>query len=131
MESLGYILNPLYFKFYLELYGILALILSFLAPIIVSRIYFGSFRYGILIFLLNFALALIRTKAAIAALLKANPGYKWIKGSEEKYGKFISALKNSMAEVMFSLSLFGLGIFAFLTNNFFWWRLACMVLYII
>ena len=117
-ESLSYILNPLYFKFYLELYGILALVLSFLAPIIVSRIYFGSFRYGILIFLLNFALALIRTKAAIAALLKANPGYKWIKGSEKKYARFISAFKNSIAEVMFSLSLFGLGIFAFLTNNF-------------
>jgi len=117
-QSLNYILNPLYFKFYLELYGILALVLSFLAPIIVSRIYFGSFRYGIMIFLLNFALAIIRTKAAIAALLKANPSYKWIKSSEKKYSKFISAFKNSMTEVSFSIGLFILGVFAFITNNF-------------
>jgi len=117
-QSLNEIFNPLYFKFYLELYGILALVLSFLAPIIVSRIYFGSFRYGIMIFLLNFALAIIRTKAAIAALFKANPSYKWVKGSEKAYGRFISALRNSMAEMSLSLGLFFLGIFAFLANNF-------------
>jgi cellulose synthase (UDP-forming) len=118
MQSLNEIFNPIYFKFYLELYGILALVLSFLAPIIVSRIYFGSFRYGIMIFLLNFALAVIRTKAAIAALLKSNPSYKWVKSSEEAYSRLISAFKNSVAELALSASLLFLGIFAFITNNF-------------
>ncbi|MGC8710317.1 MAG: glycosyltransferase [Candidatus Micrarchaeia archaeon] len=117
-QSLSDLINPLYFKFYLEVYGILALLLSFLAPIIVSRIYFKSFRYGIMIFLLNFALAIIRTKAAIAALLHANPTTKWIKGGSSANNRFATALRNSITEMAFSASLFGLGIFAFVANNF-------------
>jgi cellulose synthase (UDP-forming) len=117
-QSWNYIFNPLYFKFYLELYGVLALLLSFLAPVIVSRIYFGSFSYGVMIFLLNFALAVIRTKAAIAAMLKSNPSYKWVKGGEKAYSRFVSAVRNSATEIALSASLFWLGIFALITSNF-------------
>jgi len=117
-QSLNELINPLYFKFYLEVYGILALFLSFLAPIIVSRIYFKSFKYGIMIFLLNFALAIIRTKAAIAALVHANPNSRWVKGGSSSNSRFTAAFKNSVTEIAFSASLFGLGIFAFVANNF-------------
>ncbi len=111
------ILNPAYIKSYLEIFGIMALLLSFLAPILVSRIYFGSFGYGVMIFLLNFALAFIRTKAAIAAALHLNPVKGWAKGESQKLKRAFAAFKNSVAEVTFATILFILSIFAFITNN--------------
>jgi hypothetical protein len=41
-----------------------AFALSFLTPAILTKIYFNSFSKGFMIFVLNFSLAVVRTKAA-------------------------------------------------------------------
>ncbi len=110
-------LNQVYIKSYLEIFGIMALLLSFIAPILVSRIYFGSFSYGVMIFLLNFALTFIRTRAAIAATLHFSPMKGWAKGESQRLRRILAAFRNSMAEVVFSVVLFVLSIFAFMANN--------------
>ncbi len=115
---LPFIFNPQYMKPELELYGIIALFVSFLAPIIVSRIYFKSFRYGIMVYLLNFSLAIIRTEAAIAALFNLNPRKGWVKDqSNNKVHRFVSAVRNARKEIAFSLLLFILSILAISNDN--------------
>ena len=57
----------------LELFGMAAFALSFFTPAILTKIYFNSFSKGFMIFVLNFSLAVVRTKAALAALLRIDP----------------------------------------------------------
>ncbi|MEM3791363.1 MAG: glycosyltransferase [Candidatus Micrarchaeaceae archaeon] len=130
--SPSFFFNPYYIKNYLEIYGMIALLLSFIAPVFVSRIYFGSFTYGIMTFLLNFALAIIRTEAAIAALFNKSPIKGWVKTlSKSNKGRAVMALKNSYAEIAFSSSLFVFSVFALLQNNFsgFLWLIWYAALY--
>ncbi len=48
-----------------ELLGLFAFLLSMFAPAILTKMYFKSFRKGVMVFLLNYALAFVRTKAAL------------------------------------------------------------------
>ncbi|MGC8586904.1 MAG: glycosyltransferase [Candidatus Micrarchaeia archaeon] len=112
---LAMLLNPEYTKLYLEILVSLATVISFIGPILITRAYFKSFKAGIMVFLLNFAVTFIRAKAAIAAVLKLNP--KWIKAGNNAKNSIIGALRNSVTEVAFSSMLFGLAFVALLQSN--------------
>ena len=75
-----------------EIFGMFSFLLSILVPIMLAKVYFNSVRKGMMLFLLNYSLAFIRTKAAIAALFNRNPYKSWIKSR--------SIMKNNL---MFSL----------------------------
>ncbi len=99
-----------------ELFGLNAFLLSILVPIAITKLYFNSISKGFMIFVLNFALAFIRLKAAFAALLNRSPVTGWVKGMTLR-GRLLAALKNSVLEVAFSIVLFIAGAFAVLTAN--------------
>ena len=64
----------------LELLGLLSFSLSLLTPVFLSKAYFNSWSKGFMVFFLNYALAIVRAKAAIATLFKSNnPGSSWNK----------------------------------------------------
>lgn len=118
-SSLSHLLYPSYIEADIEYFSILALVVSFVAPLLVSRIYFGSFKYGIMIFFLNFGLAFIRARAGVAAVLGMDPKFGWVKGDTKGKGmRFIAALRNSLAEMVFSVGMLGLGVLSLAANNF-------------
>jgi cellulose synthase/poly-beta-1,6-N-acetylglucosamine synthase-like glycosyltransferase len=105
--------------FYLELLGIAAFGLSILVPVVLTKAYFNSISEGLMLFVLNFALAFARLKGALAALAGSLPGKGWFKGSELKKGpaKFLSTLKVSGIELAFSLIVLLSSAFAMLASN--------------
>ncbi|MGC8687719.1 MAG: glycosyltransferase family 2 protein [Candidatus Micrarchaeia archaeon] len=75
--------NPLVM---LEMMGIIAFAGSFMLPVILSGLYFGSYKKGFMVTFLNYALAVIRSKAAIAMLLHKEPGVQWSKAAQKSNG---------------------------------------------
>ncbi len=103
-----------------EIFGFLAFMLSIFTPAIISKIYFNSLRKGIMVFLLNYALAIIRTKAAIATFFKGNPGVNWNR-SAGIGNRLANAVSNTKVELAFSSMLFVLGYMALLFSNIAGW----------
>jgi len=102
-----------------ELFGLNAFLLSILVPIAITKIYFNSISKGVMIFVLNFALAFVRLRAALAAIFKAPPIAGWIKGDRRGLaGNWLLAMKSSIAEMVFAAMLFASSAFAFLMYNF-------------
>ncbi|MGC8622974.1 MAG: glycosyltransferase, partial [Candidatus Micrarchaeia archaeon] len=117
--TLGEFLSVKNITFDLEVFGIIAFTLSLFIPVILTKFYFKSVSKGVMIFLLNFALAFVRTKAAIAALLRKDPKQQWQKVFP-KNQSMISALYNTRFEISFASLLFVLGyISIFVKSNFF------------
>jgi cellulose synthase/poly-beta-1,6-N-acetylglucosamine synthase-like glycosyltransferase len=103
-----------------ELLAAAAFSLSILTPAVITKVYFGSFSKGLMLFVLNFALSFTRLKAAIAAVLKNSPMRGWIKGDGLKAGtKLLSSFRNSAAELSFSGILLVAGIAALVASNLF------------
>ncbi len=102
----------------LELFGMIAFILSFFIPVVITKLYFNSVKKGLMIFLLNFALAFVRLKAAIAALLKLDPKPHWQKSHDSSKRSLMTSLYNTMFEITFSSLLFALGyVSVFVSDN--------------
>ena len=101
----------------LEIFGSLALVLSFLAPVIMTKIYFNSIKKGFMVFGLNFALAFVRTKAAIAAITKRNPGVHWNRDNDIRTNRFAFSLYNTKTELSFAALVFLLSYVAEMTNH--------------
>ncbi len=102
----------------MEILGISTFVMSILAPMALTKIHFKSMRKGFMVFMLNFSLSFVRTKAAIAASTNSNPRAGWAKGEESNMkNKIVHTLKTTMTETAFSSSLLVLGLFAFLLNN--------------
>ncbi len=107
-----------YPSFNIELFGLNAFLLSILVPIAITKLYFNSISKGIMIFAMNFALAFVRLRAAIAALFKLKPTAGWIKGDGHNLsGNFLMSLRNSALELAFAGLLLGSSIFAFIISN--------------
>ncbi len=121
-----------YLTFDLEILGIGALLVSILAPIILTKTYFGSFSKGFMIFILNFSLAFIRAKAAFAAIFRKKYKIVWNRNNSIKSHRFIYAIRNSVTEIAFSAFLLILGGFAVGINNLYggMWLLWYGVLYV-
>lgn len=103
---------------YLELFGVSALGVSILTPVILTKLYFKSAKKGLMIFIVNFALVLIRTKAAISAMLSISPMAKWVRIETKMGNNFLHAVRSSLLEISFSAFLVGLGAVALLIDNF-------------
>ncbi|MDE1849828.1 MAG: glycosyltransferase [Candidatus Micrarchaeota archaeon] len=102
----------------MEILGFSTFALSLIAPVVLTKIHFKSIRKGFMVFILNFALAFIRAKAALSAVMNVSPSIPWHTGSGSGMNRKIgAAFRNSISEVVFSSSLFVLGIFAFTIHD--------------
>ncbi len=108
-----------YMSWYLEILGASAFALSIFAPVILTKVYFGSVKKGFMIFVLNFALAIARAKAALSAIFKKDPTVHWVKVEKGSSRNLSYAIANTKAEIVLSASLLSLGFVAFLASNIF------------
>ena len=104
-------------RFYAEMAGAAALVLSIFTPIILAKIYFNSAKKGVMLFALNYALAFIRTKAAIAALLHMNPMVKWNRNNALKGSRLLASIVSTKVELAFSSIVLLFGLLAAATQN--------------
>lgn len=103
---------------YLEILGFFAFTLSLLTPVLLTKIYFKSFKKGFMVFLLNYALAFVRTKAAIATLAKMNPGINWNRSKlPTEAGNLYYSIFNTKSEIAFASVMLGLSAFALSVSN--------------
>lgn len=102
---------------YLEALGGAAFVLSILAPVILTKVYFGSIKKGFMIFVLNFALAVVRAKAAVAAVLHRDPTVHWVKSGSDTRRNLSFAIANTKIEIALSGFLLSLGFIAMLASN--------------
>ncbi|ASI14183.1 glycosyltransferase [Candidatus Mancarchaeum acidiphilum] len=102
---------------YLEIFGMVALVGSFLGPAIMTKIYFGSFKRGVMFYLLNFALAIIRTKAALSAVLHTNTKINWSRGNGSITNNLFYSIINTKVELGFAFFIFMLSYIASITNH--------------
>ncbi len=101
-----------------EAFGVLAFLLSFIMPIILTRVYFKSIRKGFMVFLLNYALAIIRTKAAIAALFnKGTSSTRWSREVNPNENRLLFSIYNTKVELLFTGLLIVLGVYAININH--------------
>jgi cellulose synthase (UDP-forming) len=63
----------------LIIFNISSILMTILASLILSKIYFGSFKLGFMNYFVNYAVVFARAKGGIASLLKLNPALKWNK----------------------------------------------------
>lgn len=115
--NINQILSAKYIGIDLEIFGSIALILSFLAPVIMTKIYFNSIKKGFMVFALNFALAFSRTKAALAAIFHKNPGVHWNRNNDSEGSKLVFSVLNTRVELAFATLIFALSYFAAKTNH--------------
>ena len=101
----------------LELFGMAAFALSFFTPAILTKIYFNSFKKGFMIFVLNFSLAVVRTKAAAAAVLHIDPAGQWNRLTAGNKFDLGYALHRTRYEIAFAGILFIFSYLAVVTNN--------------
>ncbi|MCL5008551.1 MAG: glycosyltransferase [Candidatus Marsarchaeota archaeon] len=131
--SISQLFQPSLINLDLEIFGMGVLFASVLMPMMLTKIYFGSFKKGIMFFFLTFALVFVRAKAAAAAVFKTSRKIVWDKDSiNGNYGKFVYAFRNSLAESSFSLILMLLGAMAMVIGNLFggFWLLWYAALYL-
>ncbi len=120
LGSIKQIFTPPYAILNLELLGMSAFLLSIFIPMAISKAYFNSYSKGVMMFALNFALAFVRLKGAVAALLSENPARVWFKSVKMKtrggmHG--LSLFRNAGIEIGFSGLLFAISFFSFLFYN--------------
>jgi cellulose synthase (UDP-forming) len=115
--SIEQVFTPPYTALNLEILGISAFLLSIFIPVALTKAYFNSYSKGVLMFTLNFALAFIRLKGALAAVLAQAP--RWPKGSMPslRTNAFLFALTKAPLEIGFSAMLFVTSFIAFLVYN--------------
>jgi cellulose synthase/poly-beta-1,6-N-acetylglucosamine synthase-like glycosyltransferase len=130
--TLSNLLEKTYITRDLEIFGGIAFVLSFIAPVVLTRIYFGSYKKGFMVFALNFALAIIRAKAAISAILKKDPLANWTRVSGKPKRNILTAIVNTKFELGLSALLVSLGYIAYLLSNVagFVWLSAYGILYL-
>lgn len=104
-------------SFDLELLGLFAFTLSLFVPVVLAKMYFNSLRKGLMVFLLNYALAFVRTKAAIATFLNKDPGMQWNRNRISQRTDLASSLYNTRVEILFSGLMFVLAFMAFSQSN--------------
>ncbi len=102
----------------LELLGMTAFLLAVAIPILLTKIYFKSARKGLMIFVLNFALAFGRFKAAIAAIFNGNPSFGWAKSKgSDISSRILPSIRNSSTEMAFSILLIFSSVVALMGSN--------------
>ncbi len=100
-----------------ELLGFSTFLLSLMVPVLLTKVYFKSISKGMMVFVLNFALAIVRFKAAIAAMLGVSPSMQWRNVRERDRHSAALSLSNTSAEIGFASVMFAAGYVAFYFNN--------------
>ncbi len=111
------LIQATYISRYLEVFGGIAFVLSMIAPAVLTKVYFGSLKKGFMIFFLNFALAIARSKAAIAAITHKSSSWKPLRAGTTRSHDIRYAIMNTKAEIVMSASLLSMGFFAMMTSN--------------
>jgi hypothetical protein len=115
--TVNQLLEAHYITTTMEILGIGTFVVSILAPMILTKLHFKSLRKGFMVFMLNFGLSFVRTRAAIAAYLThSSPVKRMAEGREEiscRNGNY-NTIRNSFSEISFSSILMVLGVFAFI-----------------
>jgi cellulose synthase/poly-beta-1,6-N-acetylglucosamine synthase-like glycosyltransferase len=101
----------------LEILGFFAFSLSLLTPVLLTKIYFKSWSKGLMVFFLNYALAFVRTKAAIATFINKNPGLNWNRLKPKDSNSLLSHIYNTKTEVAFASVMFVLAYIALSETN--------------
>ena len=103
----------------IEILGISTFVVSIIAPTVLTKIHFKSLRKGFMVFLLNFSLSFIRTRAAIAAYFNLYPTSGWSKGtySASIGSRTMNTLRSTLSETSFSSALVVLAALALIINN--------------
>jgi hypothetical protein len=101
----------------LELFGMVAFTLSFFTPAILTKVYFNSFSKGFMIFILNFSLAVVRAKAAVAALLNMDPTAQWSRVVSRGRFDMRYALYKTRYEIAFAIALLAFSYFAIISGS--------------
>ncbi len=96
----------------LEILGFFAFSLSLLTPVLLTKIYFKSWSKGLMVFFLNYALAFVRTKAALATLINKNPGLNWNRLRPKGSNSILSQIYKTKTEVVFASAMFVLAYIA-------------------
>ncbi len=118
--TVSQLLQAKYITLTMEILGISTFAISIIAPMVLTKIHFKSVRKGFMVFMLNFSLSFIRTKAAFAASANRPPSSGWSKGEKNVVGnRTLHTLKNTLTETAFSSSLLVLGFLALVVNNVF------------
>ncbi|MCL5419583.1 MAG: glycosyltransferase [Candidatus Marsarchaeota archaeon] len=103
----------------LEILGVGALLLSIAMPIVLTKLYFGSAKKGVMIFIVNFALAGIRARAGLNAFFNLNPKFKWSRPKLANKLNILPAIRNSAFEIVLASVLLVFGTAAIAVDNFF------------
>ncbi|BCS90620.1 MAG: glycosyltransferase AglI [Candidatus Micrarchaeota archaeon] len=99
--TLPQLLNIHFLVFDLELFGLFSFLLSLAVPILITKFYFNSFRKGLFLILINFALIIVRTKAMIAALFKLDPSSSWVKVKNSRSkGSILRSISAAKFEIL-------------------------------
>lgn len=116
--SVNQLLEAHYITTTMEILGIGTFVVSIIAPMVLTKLHFKSLRKGFMVFMLNFGLSFIRTRAAIAALTSSSPSSGWQKGDKQSpAGMALRTIRNSFSEISFSSLLLLLSVFALIANN--------------
>ena len=102
---------------YLELFGIIAFVISVFTPALLTKIYFNSAKKGMMIFLLNFSLAVVRTRAALAAILNIDTKAVWDSSNVSSRSNLWYSISKTRYEIALSVVFFVFGYFAALSQN--------------
>ncbi len=102
---------------FVEVFGFVAFILSLMVPVILTKVYFKSISRGMMLFVLNFALAIVRFKAAIAAVIGMSPAMHWHRANDLSRHSASFSIFNSLAEICLSSVLIGAACLALYLNN--------------
>lgn len=101
---------PITLKFQLELLNVATILTTLLGVLLISKIYFGSFKLGVQAYFLNFGVAFIRAKAAFAALSAKTSKFGVIKKTNLPSMPLQKALRLTWMETSFSSLLFIAGL---------------------
>lgn len=101
---------------HLKMFAASYIIAIFLLVVVGGRLYFGSFRLGIISMFLNFSSAFVRTKAMIFGFLKFRTRFIMSRQSKFKNSIF-DVLKANLTETFYSVVLFSLSIVSFLRHD--------------
>ncbi len=101
----------------IEVLGFATFLISLLVPVMLTKVYFKSISRGLMVFVLNFALAIVRFKAAIAAMLGVNPAMHWHRVTGHNKHRALFSLFNTSTEIGFALMMLAAGYIAFYFNN--------------
>lgn len=108
--------SPVFLPEHLKMFAVSYIIAIFLLVVVGGRLYFGSFRLGIMATLLNFSSAFVRTKAMIVGFLNFKPRFVMSRQVKTKRSLF-EALKANFLETFYSFTLFLFSLLSFLRHD--------------